>query len=99
MSDKKREILNHRNEIDRIKKFIESRKDTIQSYKNNKSAVSERYKSQIARADKNDKSKLRDRKKHELENFAKQIESLKREIINFKDQISKQRDYIARLKK
>lgn len=99
MSDKKREILNHRNEIDRIKKFIESRKHSIESHKKSKSAVSERYKSQIARADKNDKSKLRDRKKHELENFAKQIESLKREINNLKDQISKQRDYITRLKK
>jgi len=99
MSDKKREILNHRNEIERIKKFIEGRKHTIQSHKNNKTAVSERYKSQISRADKNDKSKLRDRKKHELENFTKQIDSLKRDINNFKDQISKQREYITRLKK
>jgi chromosome segregation ATPase len=99
MSDTKKEILKHRNEIERIKSIIENRKRTIHSHKNSKSAVSERYKSQINRADKKDKSKLRDRKKHEIENYTKQIESIKRDINSYKEQISKQREYIARLKK
>ena len=85
-------------EIDTIKSHIEMRKKSIASLKSDKAKIADRYKGQIARADKKDKEKLRDRKKHEIDNLAKQTLTLKRAIEDYKKQILRKRDEMKKLK-
>ena len=99
MSDNKRQILSIKSDIERLKSFIDPKKNAIQSLKNDKSRISDRYKDQIKRADKKDKERLRDKKKYEIEGIAKQILSLKKVIEDYKNQILRKREDIKRLKK
>lgn len=99
MSDNKRQIESIKSDIERLKSFIDPKKSTIQSLKNDKSRISDRYKDQIKRADKKDKERLRDKKKYEIEGVAKQILSLKKGIEDYKNQILRKREDIKRLKK
>jgi hypothetical protein len=85
-------------EIDTIKSHIEMRKKSIASLKSDKAKIADRYKGQIARADKKDKEKLRDRKKSEIEHLAKQVLSHKRVIDDYKKQILRKRDEMKKLK-
>ena len=99
MSDNKRQIESIRSDIERLKGFIDPKKKSIQSFKNDKSRISDRYKDQIKRADKKEKVGLRDRKKYEIEGITKQILSLKKVIEDYKNQILRKREDIKRLKK
>jgi chromosome segregation ATPase len=99
MSDNKRQIESIKSDIERLKSFIDPKKSTIQSLKNDKSRISDRYKDQIKRADKKDKERLREKKKYEIEGITKQILSLKKVIEDYKNQISRKREDIKRLKK
>ena len=99
MSDNKRQIESIRSDIERLKGFIDPKKKSIQSFKNDKSRISDRYKDQIKRADKKEKVGLRDRKKYEIEGITKQILSLKKVIEEYKSQILRKREDIKRLKK
>ena len=99
MSDNKRQIESIKSDIERLKSFIDPKKSTIQSLKNDKSRISDRYKDQIKRADKKDKERLRDKKKHEIEGITKQILSLKKVIEDYKNQILRKREDIKKLKK
>jgi hypothetical protein len=85
-------------EIDTIKSHIEMRKKSIASMTGDKAKIADRYKAQIARADKKDKEKLRDRKKSEIEHLAKQVLSHKRVIDDYKKQILRKREEIKKLK-
>jgi hypothetical protein len=85
-------------EIDTITSHIEMRKKSIASMKGDKAKIADRYKAQIARADKKDKEKLRDRKKSEIEHLAKQVLSHKRVIDDYKKQILRKREEIKKLK-
>ena len=99
MSDNKRKIESIKSDIERLKSFIDPKKNSIQSFKNDKSRISDRYKDQIKRADKKDKERLRDKKKHEIEGITKQILSLKKVIEDYKNQILRKREDIKKLKK
>ena len=99
MSDNKRQIESIKSDIERLKSFIDPKKKSIQSFKNDKSRISDRYKDQIKRADKKEKVGLRDRKKYEIEGITKQILSLKNVIEDYKSQILRKREDIKRLKK
>ncbi|MEI8053682.1 MAG: hypothetical protein WCH52_08040 [Bacteroidota bacterium] len=99
MSDNKRQIESIKSDIERLKSYIDPKKSSIQSLKNDKSRISDRYKDQIKRADKKDKERLRDKKKYEIEGVAKQILSLKKVIEDYKNQILRKREDIKRLKK
>ncbi len=91
-------IQSLKSEIASIRKSIETRKKSIQSIKGDKTKIVERFKGQIARADKSDKAKLRDRKKGEIENLNKQIEALKRVIEDFRKRIDRNQEEIRRCK-
>lgn len=98
MSNVKKEIEYIKTEIYRIKTYIDSKKKSIESLKNDKSRVNDRYKEQIKRADKFDKHKLRNRKKYEIEGILKQVESHKRTIQDYKTQIALKKEKIKKIK-
>ncbi len=99
MADNKAAIQNIKNEIQRIKSYMDSKKKSVQSLKSDKSRVADRYKDQIKRADKAGKERLRDRKKKEIDGFQRQTDSLKKTIEDYKRQISRLREQISKLKK
>lgn len=85
-------------EIEQIKNSMEMRKKSIASLKSDKTKIADRYKNQIARADKKDKEKLRERKKSEIENLAKQVLTLKKTIEDYKRQILRKREEMKKIK-
>ncbi len=95
--DKER-IAGLKTEISRIKDFILMNKKNIDAKKSDIKKVNERFKAQIARADRSEKASLREKKKREIEHLKDEIEAQKRQILDKKRQIENKREDIKRIK-
>ncbi|MEY4703113.1 MAG: hypothetical protein RIR96_1010 [Bacteroidota bacterium] len=98
MNADKARIVSIRNEIESIKRFILMNKRTVEAKKSDIRKVNERFKDQIARADRTDKASLREKKRREVDHLKKEIESQKKQIDDKKDQIIRKREEIQRLR-
>ena len=97
MSDNKARIAGLKSEISRVKVYIDGKKNSIKAHKANKKRIADRCKILMKNADSKAKEKLRDKKKHEIESFDKQIAVLNKAIDDHKKQISRTKEQISKL--